>query len=72
VRLALDHLGQRRRRVCAIEASLAGEHLEHHTPERPDVGAPIDRLPASMFRRHVSGRAEQRADAGHANRTLVG
>ena len=39
----------------------AGQHLVEHAAERPDVGAPIDRLAARLFGAHVAGRAENQA-----------
>ena len=45
----------------AVERAPAGEHLVEHAAERPDVGAPIDGLPARLLRRHVGGRAENHA-----------
>jgi hypothetical protein len=49
---------------------LAGQHLEQHGAEGPDVGAPVRRLAAGLFRAHVRGRAEKRAGAGPNDRHL--
>ena len=58
VRLGVQHRGYRLRRVVAVEGSRAGEHLEQHGAERPDVGAAIDRLAARLLGAHV-GRGAQ-------------
>ena len=42
---------------------LAGEHLEQHHAERPDVRALVGRLALGLLRRHVGGRAENRCRA---------
>ena len=42
----------------AGERAPAGEHLEEHAPERPDVGASIQRLPAPLLGAHVGPGAE--------------
>ena len=60
----LDHRGQDVRDRLAVEELLAGEHLEEHDPESPDVGAPVDGLPARLLGRHVGGRAEDQARLG--------
>jgi hypothetical protein len=43
----------------------AGEHLEQHDPERPDVHALIDGLTPRLLRRHVRRRPENDALARH-------
>ncbi len=40
--------------LVAGKCSRAGEHLEQHGADRPDVRAFIDGLPARLLRRHVS------------------
>jgi hypothetical protein len=62
--LASDHRRQRVAEVVAGEGALAGEHLVDHATERPEVGAPVDRHPASLFRRHVGRRPEQHSHLG--------
>ena len=49
------------RHRLAVEEPLAGEHLEEHDAEGPDVGALVDRLAARLLGRHVGGRAEDHA-----------
>ena len=39
-----------------------------NAPERPDVGALVDRLAARLLRAHVGRRAEDHADAGASSR----
>jgi hypothetical protein len=53
----------------AGERPAAGQELEEHAAERPDVGAFVDRLSPCLFRAHVGSGAEHdssyRADGGH-------
>ena len=63
--IALEHRRQRVADILALERALAGEHLVEHAPERPDVAALVHRLAPRLLRAHVSGGAEQHADAGH-------
>ena len=52
-----DHLVR-----VAVEGPLAGEHLEEHHPERPDVGAVIEiGRGERLLRAHVRGRADREA-----------
>ncbi len=44
---------------------LAGNHLQQHHAEGPDVGAPVDGLAAGLLGAHVGGGAEQCTDGGH-------
>ena len=50
IRIALQDLGERRRQVVGVERAPAGQHLEQHAAERPDVGAPVDGLAARLLR----------------------
>ena len=57
----------------AAERRPAGEALEQHAAERPDVAAPVHRRAARLLGAHVGGGAED--DAGHgrgARRSSVG
>ena len=46
--------------------ALAGQHLEQHAAERPDVRALVDRLPASLLGAHVGRRPENAPVSGSA------
>lgn len=57
----------RRHRIgggVALERAQAGQHLEQHDAEGPDVGAPVRHLTARLFGAHVGGRAENPAHGG--------
>ena len=68
----LEHRGQGVRDRLALEQLLAGEHLEQHPAEGPDVGAPVDRLALGLLGRHVGGGAQdhpgQRSGGGERRR----
>ena len=64
VDLVLEHVGEHVGDQLAGEEPGAGEHLEQHDAERPDVGTPVDRLAARLLGRHVGGGAEDHADLG--------
>ena len=49
VGFALEDLRDRVRHGLARERDATGEHFEEHAPERPDVGALIDRLAARLL-----------------------
>ena len=66
VDLARQHRCQRVGHVFGLIAAVAGEHLEHHHAERPDIGAAVDALALCLFRRHVSSRAQDHSDLGGA------
>ena len=52
--------------IVAGKGALAGEHLEEHAAERPDVGAFVDRLALRLLRAHVGGGPDDHAQpAGH-------
>ena len=61
-----QHRGHRVGDVFALEQPLSGQHLDADDAERPDVGAPVDRLAARLLGRHVGGGAEDRPDLGRA------
>ena len=61
VRLALEHAREDVGDVVAGEQALAGEHLEQHDAERPDVGALVDGPAARLLGRHVGRGAEDHA-----------
>ena len=48
----------------AFEEPLAGQHFEEDDPERPDIGALVDRQTARLLRRHVRRRAEDHPELG--------
>ena len=50
--------------IVSPAKAAAGQHLEQHDAERPDVGAPVGLLPARLLRAHVGGRAEDHAGLG--------
>ena len=54
----------------AAERRPAGEHLEQHASEGPDVGALVDRLASGLLRRHV-GRGTQYACRHGSPRTEI-
>ena len=54
--------------IVAAERAHAGQHLEEHAAKRPDVGAAIDDAPTRLFRRHVSGGAEDHPGVRHLRR----
>ena len=64
LRLAGQDRGEHVAHRFAVEELAAGQHLEEHDAEGPDVGAPIDRLAARLLRRHVGGGAEDQAGRG--------
>ena len=65
VRLEADHRAEHLRHVLAIEGAPARQHLVQHAAERPDVAALVRLASLRLLRRHVRGRAEQDAHAGH-------
>ena len=64
LRLAGQDRGEHVAHRLALEELAAGQHLEEHDPEGPDVGPPVDRLPAGLLRRHVGSGAEDEAGRG--------
>ena len=58
VDLAREDGGENVRDRLAVEQPLAGQHLEQHDTEGPDVGALVDRLAPRLLGRHVGGGAE--------------
>ena len=64
LRLAGQDRGEHVAHRLALEELAAGQHLEEHDPEGPDVGPPVDRLAAGLLRRHVGGGAEDEAGRG--------
>ena len=59
--LALDDVAEHLGGGPPGERARAGQHLEHHAAERPDVGALVDRFGARLLRAHVGRGAEQHA-----------
>ena len=73
VGLALEDCGQRScRDRLAARTPAAGQHLEQHAAERPDVRALVDGQPARLFGTHVGGGAEDDALARAAAPSIVG
>ena len=68
VRILREHHRQRVRDFIAVKHATAGQHLEQHASERPDVGALVHRLPARLFGTHVRGGAENHAGLCHRRR----
>ena len=64
VDLAREDGGEDVRDRLAVEQPLAGQHLEEHHTEGPDVGALVDRLAPRLLGRHVGGGAEDEAGRG--------
>ena len=64
VDLAREDGGEDVRDRLAVEQPLAGQHLEQHDTEGPDVGALVDRLAPRLLGRHVGGGAEDEAGGG--------
>ncbi len=64
VRLPGQHRGEHVGDGVAVEQLPPGEHLPQHDAERPDVGAPVDRLAAGLLGAHVGGGAEDDAGRG--------
>ena len=64
VGFALDHPGENLWRRLCRERSGASQQLVQHDAKGPDVGAAIDHPPLHLFRRHVPGRAKERAGPG--------
>ena len=60
----LDHRGQDVRDRLAVEEPAAGQHLEQHDAEGPDVGALVDGLAPRLLGGHVGGGAEDQAGRG--------
>ena len=63
LRLALEDLGDRRRRGIGGKCFVPRQHLEQHAAKGPDVGAGIDRQPPRLLGAHVGRRAQHGADA---------
>ena len=57
-----EHVADR----LALEEPAAGQHLEEHDAEGPDVGALVDRRAARLLGRHVGGGAEDEPGGGAA------
>ena len=51
-------------RGVAFDRQSPGCHFIQHDAERIDVAAMINAFAARLFRRHIGGRAEGRADFG--------
>ena len=64
-RMASQHIGQDVTDPTTAKCSLSRQHLEQHTPERPDVGPSIDRFPSRLLGGHVGGSAHHDAGRGH-------
>jgi hypothetical protein len=64
VGFARHHEAQRFDDGIGGEERPSGQHLVEHDAERPDVRAAVDRLPLRLFRRHVGGGAQDRAELG--------
>ena len=60
----LDDRGQDVRDRLAVEEPAAGQHLEQHDAEGPDVGALVDGLAPRLLGRHVGGGPEDQAGRG--------
>src|SRR5688572_11165418 len=45
----------------ALERAPPAQALEEHAPQRPQIGAPVDVLPANLLGTHVGRRAEDQA-----------
>ena len=56
-----EHVGH----VLAIKCAPAGQHLVQHAAERPYIAALVSLASLRLLRRHVRGRAENDAHAGH-------
>ncbi len=57
-RFLADHRHNRVGHIVAGKGSRAGQHLEQHAPEGPDVGTLVDRFAARLLGRHVRGGAQ--------------
>ena len=68
LRRRLHDGGNRVGDALAFERAAAREHLVEHRAERPHIGALVDGAAARLLGRHVSGGAEDDADAGHGAR----
>ena len=64
VELARQDRREHVRHRLAVEEPLAGEHLEEHDAEGPDVGALVDGPAARLLGRHVGGGAEDEPGRG--------
>lgn len=53
--------------ILNFNGPLVGEHLVEHRAKREQVGARIDCLTAYLLRRHVAGRAQDRAWVGRCS-----
>jgi hypothetical protein len=51
---------ERFRCIAAVERPLAGQHLVQDAAKRPDIGTPIHRFAARLFRTHVRRRSKHR------------
>ena len=71
VRVGADDGRDRVGHIVAAERPHAGEHFVEHAPERPDVGALVDGLPARLLRAHVRGRAEDHAGRRHRRGLVI-
>src|ERR1051326_5654603 len=60
-RIFVENRVQRFNRGGAMERAAAGQHVVKYPGKRKDVGAVIDGASANLFRRHVTGRAHDRA-----------
>jgi hypothetical protein len=65
IRIDLEHGGKCVDHRLTAERWLAGQHLEQHAPEGPDVGTLVDGLSLCLLGTHVGGGAEDRAFYRH-------
>ena len=68
VRLPFEDAGERIGDRRCLERAASRQHLEQHTPERPDVRALVDRQAARLLGAHVGRRAENASVRGAAER----
>ena len=56
--IGLQHIGQGIANTVTRERAFAGQHLEQHASERPDVAALVGWLALRLLRTHVGGRTK--------------
>ncbi len=71
-RFGADHGGEGVRHGLSGESGRARQHLEEHTPERPDIGTLVDQMPSCLLRAHVCGGTENHAGERSAPRQSWG
>ena len=64
-RFEADYGAEHVRQILAVECSPAGEHLVQDAAEGPDVAALVRLASFRLLGRHVGGRTEDHAPAGH-------